>query len=195
MMVIKREFKLPLKSQTLFHMKTPISIAQTLSDLKFYNRAKVYEIKCLEKSKSKGGQVSMAICSAFYQLKSVRKVKYEEGAPSHRAAEDGFNWIAYCKNTVCEAYREMVVIPWGFGTFSLSKDAEEIKCPSCSIGQTLVIRNCGFVKANWFIDTVLSSVQGSNPVNFKGVTYDSSMYVFKEVNYSSEFVSLWVQAH
>ena len=131
----------------------------------------------------------------FYKIRSLWKVNFNEGAPSHWCASDGFHWIAYCKNIGCPAAKQMVLIPRGFGTFWISEEMSRIGCPKCKSVHTLVIRNCGFVRCRWFIKAVFPDQSENVPKTISdGITMDSQLYTFKELDYKKSFISfiVWV---
>ena len=57
-----------------------------------------YRIKVIEKQQIKKSKVSLGINSNFYKINSIRKIDWEKQAPWYREAQDGLNWIGYCKN-------------------------------------------------------------------------------------------------
>lgn len=58
-----------------------------------------YRVKVIEKKFNKDkGMISIGLNASYYRINSVRKYDFEGNAPSYREAQDGLNWIAYCKN-------------------------------------------------------------------------------------------------
>ena len=53
------------------------------------------------------------------------------------------NLFGVCKNKKCAAYKKEVIYQFGYGTFDLFKDSEEIVCPSCEC--LLPIDTCAFL--------------------------------------------------
>ena len=150
------------------------------------------KIKCIEKTSI--GWASIGQSNVFYKIRSLRKVNFNEEAPSYRTASNGFHWIAYCKNIGCSAAKQMVLIPWGFGTFRISEEAAWVGCPKCKSVHTLVIRNCGFVRCWWFIKAVFPDQSETVPKTISdGITMDSQLYTFKELDYKKSFISFIVR--
>ena len=63
------------------------------------SRRDFHRIKIIEKKFNKDkGMLSIGLNASYYRINSVRKYEWESDAPWYREAQDGLNWIAYCKN-------------------------------------------------------------------------------------------------
>ena len=168
-------------------------------------KRKIYELTVVEfRSNSSGRNLhtentpassnsfSLAIDFSFNNIQTVKKVSWQESAPWYREVQDGFCWIAYCKNMQCKCYKEMVIINKGYGTFNLNNDKGAVSCPLCEISATLSIRNCGFVNSEWEVRGVLSRVSGALQ-RYQDKTYDGQLYTLKEMDFKSSWISFVVQ--
>lgn len=94
------------------------------------SRRDFHRIKVIEKKFNiDKGMLSIGLNASYYRINSVRKYAWEDDAPWYREAQDGLNWIAYCKNLGCEVYKQMVIWSRGFGTFNFSEEAKTVGWP------------------------------------------------------------------
>ena len=59
---------------------------------------------------------------------------------------------------------------------------QNLRCPCCSSGVTLQVRNSGFVNCEWAMRGILNRNRDSK-IYADGRTYDSKLYTFKECDY------------
>ena len=57
------------------------------------------------------------------------------------------NLLGTCKNKKCLAYHKEVVHMFGYGTFDINNDNEDIVCPSCE--NLLPVNTCAFLYCNY----------------------------------------------
>ena len=82
-------------------------------------------------------------------------VKYStiNDGPEYLTVDDGINLFGICKNKKCIAYHKEVCSIFGFGTFDLIKDTNEIseKCPKCPSYENplLKLETCGFKRCKY----------------------------------------------
>ena len=121
----------------------------------------------------------------FNQLRQVMKVQCQEEAPWFREVQDGLNWFAYCVNSKCKAFKQLVVSNRGFGIFKLEQEINDFACPVCNNSQ-YELRNMGFVNCEWAIKGALKPNNNSK-IFVDGQTFDKKLYTFKETDYKSSF--------
>jgi len=134
-------------------------------------------------------QVSLGIDFTFNTIKNVKKVGWKEDAPWYREISDGLCWICYCQNPKCAAFKQMVVVNREFGIFSVQKEMQALRCPCCSSGRLLEVRNCGFVNCEWAMRGILNRNKESK-IYADGKTYDNKLYTFKECDYRTIWFAL-----
>lgn len=62
-------------------------------------------------------------------------VKLEPFVPAWRVIRKGLSLRAKCLNSACPAYLQNVYVNRGFGTFSVEREFQIVKCPAC-VGKT-----------------------------------------------------------
>lgn len=68
----------------------------------------------------------------FSDLESASHLSFDPTAPSWRCVEPGLNLKGICQSVECPAYRDVVWIQKGLGTFNLNKECRTACCPSCN---------------------------------------------------------------
>lgn len=69
--------------------------------------------------------------------------------------EPGLNLEGKCKNSNCETYNQLKIIPKGFGKFNIAKEANNTSCPCCQSDisskdlHTIVLASCQFEIAGY----------------------------------------------
>ncbi|CAG8538129.1 7705_t:CDS:1 [Diversispora eburnea] len=66
----------------------------------------------------------------------------------------------YCKNILCEAYENRVIIMWGYRNFDFYYNEHKCRCPRCN--KYVEPITCGFVNTHWKYEGV-KKVKGHPP--------------------------------
>ncbi|CAI2365047.1 unnamed protein product [Moneuplotes crassus] len=191
--IIEKKFGLKEKNLVLYFLNKQLCRSKSLVEHGIYEeREEAYRIKAIEKAKGKGTKkISLALDPNFYKINSVRKNSFKSSAPWYCEAQNGLNWIAYCKNLDCYLYKQMVVCSRGYGTFSFSDEINIVCCPSCKKAKSLLIKNIGFVKCYYSINGLLNSSE-SSVCKLSDRTYDKKMHLFKEMDHKNVWINLTV---
>lgn len=72
-----------------------------------------------------------------------KEIKLSNDGPFYRTVTNGMNLFGVCKNKKCTAYKKEVIYQFGYGTFDLNDDNENIVCPVCEC--FLPIDTCAFL--------------------------------------------------
>jgi len=140
-----------------------------------------------KQSKSK---FKLGLDFSFNYLKSLKKINWEDDAPSYREISDGVCLICYCGNKDCVIFNQMFVHNLGIGKFEVIEEIAEITCEQC-LGTKVEVRNIGFVNCEWIYKGTLKQNSESR-VSGEGRTMDRKLHTFKEVNISNLFDKLYV---
>ena len=73
-----------------------------------------------------------------------KEIQLSSDGPFYRTVTNGMNLFGVCKNKKCAAYKKEVIYQFGYGTFDLFKENEEIVCPSCE-NLLPIIDTCAFL--------------------------------------------------
>jgi hypothetical protein len=113
------ESRTNIKSENMvfYHSRKLMKMSKTLGEYGIHSKPKdnsnsndFYRVKVIEKKMNKDKHMlSLGLNPSFYKINSVRKVDWNTDAPWYSEAQDGFNWIAYCKNLGCDVYKQMVI--------------------------------------------------------------------------------------
>ena len=101
------------------------------------------------------------------------------------------NLFGFCRNKKCLAYHKEVIHMFGYGTYDINKENEDIICPSCEF--LLPIDTCGFLYCNYSYtgkkieNNKIESVEYHNTNKKK----DAVDYFFKGEN--NENKSKWIE--
>ena len=119
-----------------------------------------------------------------------------KNGPYYKLTDDGLNLFGICKNKNCIAYHKEVCSIFGFGTFDLIKDLDEIsekcpKCPSCE-NPLLKLVTCGFKRCKYSYKGY--KIEDKKPIY---VNYNKSVSKEDEIDYYGVSVgeneSIWVK--
>lgn len=161
---------LDLTSCTLKHEGYPIDSDITLIDSGFgkgteltlklgppKDEKKIEREKITDGALEKGGYAT----TSFVVPDTPKPLSFSKTAPNWRKVDRGLNLKAECTTNICKAFREIVYIPRGIGTFFINEENAEATCPECKNNFTKDVSNCVF----W--DCVYS---------FQGVMEDNTKY-------------------
>jgi hypothetical protein len=168
------------------------SKGQELKDDFIISTLEVEEIKLLMIIK-KEKKCSIGIDFSFNLLKDIRKIKFEEEAPSYREVSDGVSLFLYCKNKDCKIFKQLFVKNFGYGKFDLIKEIRMIQCLKCRNEKSKVeAKNIGFVNCEWTYKGMLINKKSSY-INGDGITIDSKLHILKETNLLSQLERLEIE--
>ena len=120
-----------------------------------------------------------------------KEIRLSSDGPFYRTVTNGMNLFGVCKNKKCAAYKKEVIYQFGYGTFDMFKDSEEIVCPSCEC--LLPIDTCAFLYCKYsysgrkFENEQIEKVEYSN----KNTKKDAVDYFDKGKN--NENKSKWLE--
>ena len=163
----------------------------TLSQNGLFNNCTLFLI---EIKNAKGGEFggSGKACDFVDPTKvSPNGIKLSSDGPFYRTVTKGINLFGICKNKKCLAYRKEVIHRFGFGSFNLNDENDDVVCPVCEC--LLPIDTCGFLNCKYsyigkkFENDKIEKVEYSN-VNYKTDEID---YFLKGKN--NENKSKWIE--
>jgi hypothetical protein len=165
---------------------TPIEIKDrmTIDDIiKLLNDKNNINYKCLHLFLARKGEIkcTIGIDFSFALLKNLKKIEFENLAPSHREASDGINIFCYCKNSNCGLYNEMFIEPLGFGKFDIVREIESLTCPRCNYDKYIKAMNLGFIHCEWSYKGIMSN-KNNSIITGDGFTTDDKLYVMNEID-------------
>jgi hypothetical protein len=126
--IIQNETKIDLREQVLYMDSRILEDSQLISDLQsnFFNekdfKSKSFDVsiddtesssprylKLKLLTKKSGNKFKLGLDFSFNYLKSLKKINWDEEAPSFREISDGICLISYCQNLKCEIFNQMFV--------------------------------------------------------------------------------------
>ena len=177
----------------LFYRGKVLKIDKTIGDYKINDKSCLL-IRFIEPAI--GGEVG-AQAKGLADPTKKGPVKYStiNDGPNYLMVDEGINLFGICKNEKCIAYHKEVCSIFGFGTFNLIKDLDEIsekcpKCPSCE-NPLLKLETCGFKRCKYNYNGY--KIEDKKPVY---VNYSNSISENDKLDYFAvsieENKSLWV---
>ncbi len=89
----------------------------------------------------------------FNKLEKLIAISFSPTAPEYRRVCKGLNFQGECTNKVCAAYKKVIYIQKGFGTFNIPKEKSKCECPNCKVKVDFKkILNLGFWDCSYTID-------------------------------------------
>jgi hypothetical protein len=134
---------------------------------------------------------SVGLDLSFTFMRNLRKINFDETAPSYHEVSDGMNIFFYCTNFKCNLYEDFFTINYGYQHFDIIGEIKNAKCPRCKgrAPGNIEARSIGFINSEWNYKGLLSN-KNSSLVSGDGITIDNKLYVIKETNIISQFLKL-----
>lgn len=123
---------------------------------------------------------SIGLDFSFTFMRNMRKINFDQEAPSFREVSDGLNFFCYCINKDCKLFNQMFVRNLGYDKFDMVKEMRVTQCPICH-ERNNDIRSLGFINAEWTYRGMLINKHNSI-ISGDGITIDSKLYVMNETN-------------
>jgi hypothetical protein len=123
---------------------------------------------------------SIGLDFSFTFMRNMRKINFDQDAPSFREVSDGLNFFCYCMNKDCKLFNQMFVRNLGYDKFDMVKEMKNTHCPICN-DRNNEIRSLGFINAEWTYRGMLINKHNSI-ISGDGITIDSKLYVMNETN-------------
>jgi hypothetical protein len=124
---------------------------KTLSDYNIQRESTIHLVLSL-----RGGALHFAEFVDVTRTDALRTKQWNKTAPDWRLAEEGLTLEGRCRNPICRAFKEMVVMNLGFINFDLlsrnSEACEKCKCPMCKHAVTPI--KPGFNNCLWKVTAI-----------------------------------------
>ena len=130
----------------------------------------------------------------FSDLSTLERRLPSSSAPDWRTYGGGINLEGYCKNSSCQAYQRLVIMPLGYRTYRLSIDKTLCKCPAC--GERIKEEvTCGFHDA-WYKYEGWQEVNGDSvekKADWEEAPADA-YYRFQDEGHMAQWYQLTIEA-
>lgn len=102
----------------------------------------------------------------FSELENAKYLQFDKTAPSWRTVEKGLNLEGRCTNSTCPAFKQVIWIRKGIGSFNIGEELYGQKCPECLVELSEKVYNLGFWNCEY-------KIKGTKEVKNKGIKFES----------------------
>jgi len=108
----------------------------------------------------------------------ILTLNFDLNGPDYRSITQGLNLYGKCKSEGCKAFDKNIWIQKGIGTYHLSEELYESKCPSChQIVPAVEINNLGFWDCNYKI--IGKRIGTEAPINWENSAPKDNFTTFR----------------